>query len=135
MPPRLSERCRGRPARIGESSKAFRSCSVYLHLPPEKRSFHAAAAQVDKCHQNLLRFAKKFDWEARCEAYDRHVEAEEAALFEEQRQAATKQRLRHELAWQAETWALAEAVAVKTRELLTLPASNTWIMHTPAACS
>ena len=59
----------------GESSKAFHAFSVYRDAGPD-RSLRDTAKAIGKSLRMLAVWSKRWDWVARSDDYDRHLEAQ-----------------------------------------------------------
>jgi hypothetical protein len=73
----------------GESDKAYSAFQTYLGLGPDNRTYVAAAEKLGKPRHYraaLRQWASKYQWRARCHAFD-------AAKFDEEREKAEQARL------------------------------------------
>ena len=112
----------------GESSKAYDSFLYYLHMPSSERSLDAAyllAAGQQKGTKRASgawkRYAKKFHWTERVQAYDDHLSSLAFFTQGEAVNKAAQERLKRLELLEKEEFEIGQALLKKGKEMLAFP--------------
>lgn len=101
----------------GESPRAFSFFTAWCRMGPT-RSFAELARTFRKSPDLFRKWAKRWGWHARGEAYDKMVAAEDARAFEEARRQAQRLRRERELQRRSDSWQLATRLLDRIHQLL-----------------